>query len=393
MEKTSVPLDIAICLEDHPPADEHGAAPMAMPIYQTSLFSYATFQELLDALAHEDARHVYTRGQNPTVEAVERKLAALERGEACKCFASGMGAISAVILGLLQSGDHILFVNHVYGPTLQLARHLERFGIRHDHVLDRDVDRIEAALRPETKLIWTESPGTMLFRMVDLPALAALARGRGVLTCVDNSWATPLFQKPITAGIDLVVHSCTKYIGGHSDVVAGAVITTAERLRQIFFRAFMLNGASLGPVDAWLLLRGLRTMPVRMRQHMENGLRIAGFLQGHPAVRRVFHPALSDADDRARADRQLSGYSGLLSFALANDDFPTLARVLDSLTLFRKGVSWGGVESLAISPRRPGHEAQLDAQQMPHGLIRLSVGLEDADALIEDLSRALDHAR
>jgi cystathionine beta-lyase/cystathionine gamma-synthase len=385
------PSDIAICLDDHAEADQFGAAPMAMPIYQTSLFSYSTLQELLDGLAAEHSRHVYTRGQNPTVEVLERKLAALERGEACKCFASGMGAISAVLLGLLQSGDHILFVNHVYGPTLQLARHLERFGIAHDVVLDRDVGRLEPAIRPNTRLIWTESPGTMLFRVMDLRALAALARRRGVLTCMDNSWATPLLQKPIPLGIDLVVHSCTKYIGGHSDVVAGAVITTAERLREIFYRAFLLNGASLGPMDAWLLLRGLRTLPIRLRHHQDNALRLAEFLERHPAVRAVFHPARGP--DRDLAAAQLSGYSGLFSFALARDDFATLQRVVDSLRRFRKGVSWGGVESLAISPRRAGHEAQLDAQQIPHGLIRLSVGLEDADALIDDLRAALEHAR
>ena len=384
------PADIAICLDDQADADAHGAAPMAMPIYQTSLFSYSTLQGLLDGLAAEHERHVYTRGQNPTVEVVERKLAALERGEACKCFASGMGAISAVLLGLLQAGDHVLFVNHVYGPTLQLARHLERFGMAHDVVLDRDVNRLEAAIRPDTKLIWTESPGTMLFRMMDLRALAALARRRGVLTCMDNSWATPLLQKPITFGIDLVVHSATKYLGGHSDVVAGAVITTAERLREIFYRAFLLNGAPLGPMDAWLLLRGLRTLPIRLQQQRETALRLAEFLHGHPAVRQVFHPAFGS--DRELAAAQLGGYSGLFSFALVRDDFAALQRVMDALRLFRKGVSWGGVESLAISPRRPGNEGQLDAQQMPHGLIRLSVGLEAADALLDDLRAALEHA-
>jgi cystathionine beta-lyase/cystathionine gamma-synthase len=384
------PADIAICLDDHAPPDAHGAAPMAAPIFQTSLFSYATLSDLLDGLGAEHERHVYTRGQNPTVEVLERKLAALERGEACKCFASGMGAISAVLLGLLQAGDHVLFVNDVYGPTLQLARHLERFGVAHDLLLDRGVDAVAAAIRPHTKLIWTESPGTMLFRMMDLRALADLARARGVLTCMDNSWATPLFQKPIASGIDIVVHSATKYLGGHSDVVAGAVITTADRLRDIFYRAFLLNGAALGPVDAWLLLRGLRTLPVRLRQHMENGLRVAEFLQEHPAVERVFHPAVSE--DRELAAAQLAGCSGLLSFSLAREDFATLERVIDAMQLFRKGVSWGGVESLAITPRRRDGPDPPD-MQMPRSLIRLSVGLEDAGALVADLGAALEHAR
>jgi cystathionine beta-lyase/cystathionine gamma-synthase len=381
------PGDVAICLADDVAGDENGAAPTAVPIVQTSLFTFPRFQALLDGLAAEDRTHVYTRGQNPTVEAVEHKLAALERGEACKCFASGMAAISAVLLGLLRSGDHVLFVNQTYGPTLQLARHLERFGIAHDLLLDVEPARVEAALRPETRLLWLESPGTMLLRMVDLPAIAALARGRGILTCIDNTWATPLLQKPIELGIDIVVHTCSKYIGGHSDVMAGAVISTAERMREIFYRAFLLNGGILGPVDAWLLLRGLRTLPVRMRSHGQDALRVARFLRDHPAVRHVYHPAF-DAPELAA--RQLRGYAGLLSFALVRDDFDTVRRVIDALRHFRIGVSWGGVESLVLSPNRGDNGASLDAQRIPRGLIRLSIGLEGADVLIEDLARALE---
>jgi cystathionine beta-lyase/cystathionine gamma-synthase len=388
MHATIDPHDIDICLDDDAPPDVHGAAPMAMPIWQTSLFAYPTFEALLEGLAAEDERHVYTRGRNPTVEVLERKIAALERGEACKCFGSGMGAISAVMLGLLSAGDHILFVNHTYGPTLQLAAHLERFGISHDLLLDVGVDAVAAAIRPATRLIYLESPGTMLLRMMDVPAIAALARARGIVTCLDNSWATPLFQKPLTAGVDVVVHSCTKYIGGHSDVVGGAVVTSAERLRQIFFRAFLLNGAAPAPVDAWLLLRGLRTLPVRMRQHMENGWRVAEFLQTHRAVARVFHPGF--AADRDLARRQLTGYSGLLSFELTRARFEDVAGVIDRLRRFRRGVSWGGVESLVISPRGRHNDAQLAARGIPPGLIRLSIGLEDVDLLIADLAQSLD---
>ena len=383
------PADIALCIADDTPADASGAAPTATPIVQTSLFTFPHFQALLDGLAAEDRTHVYTRGQNPTVEAVERKLAALERGGACKCFASGMAAISAVLLGLLRTGDHVLFVNQTYGPTLQLARHLERFGIAHDLLLDVEPEAVERALRSETRLIWLESPGTMLLRMVDLPAVAALARARGILTCIDNTWATPLFQKPIDLGIDIVVHTCSKYIGGHSDVMAGAVISTAERMRDLFYRAFLLNGGILGPVDAWLLLRGLRTLPLRMRQHGIDGLAVAEFLTTHPAVRHVYHPAF-DAPELAA--KQLRGYAGLISFALVRDDFETVRRVIDGLRHFRIGVSWGGLESLVISPNRGDNGDSLDAQGIPRGLIRLSVGLEGAGVLIDDLARALAQA-
>jgi cystathionine beta-lyase/cystathionine gamma-synthase len=255
----------------------------------------------------------------------------------------------------------------------------------------------------------------MLFRLLDLPTLARLARARGILTCIDNSWATPLFQKPLTFGIDIVVHSGTKYLGGHSDLIAGAVITTAERMEELFYRAFLLNGGILAPFDAWLLLRGLRTLPVRLRQHQDDGLRVAEFLSEHPAVRRVHHPAFGagrdaadrdvasrdvasrgaadpDAADRTLADGQLRGYSGLFSFELARGDFDTVCHVLNSLRTFRLGVSWGGYESLAISPERGHNAAQLEAQGIPRGLIRLSVGLEGAELLIDDLTNALENA-
>lgn len=383
------PHDVALCLAAEM-AGTSAPQPTAPPIVQTSLFTFPTFDSLVDGLAAEHRTHVYTRGQNPTVEAVEEKLAALERGEACKCFASGMAAISAVMLGTLRAGDHVVFVNQVYGPTLQLAAHLGRFGVDHDVVLDGTVAAVERALRPNTRLLWVESPGTMLFRLLDLPALAGLARARGILTCIDNSWATPLFQKPLTLGIDIVVHSGTKYLGGHSDLIAGAVISSAERMQELFYRAFLLNGGILAPFDAWLLLRGLRTLPTRMRQHQDDGLRVAEFLSDHPAVRRVHHPAL--AAERDLAGHQLRGYSGLFSFELTRGDFETVRRVLNTLRTFRLGVSWGGYESLAISPERGNNAVQLEAQGIPRGLVRLSIGLEGADILIDDLAAALESA-
>jgi cystathionine beta-lyase/cystathionine gamma-synthase len=381
------PNDVAICVTDDEVSDRQGSAPTSAPIVQTSLFTFPTFQALIDGLAGEHQQYVYTRGRNPTVEAVERKLAELERGEACKCFASGMAAISAVMLGLLRSGDHILFVNQTYGPTLQLAEQLHRFGIEHDLLLDLNVEAIEAALLPNTRLVWLESPGTMLFRIVDIAAVTSLAGERGILTCFDNSWATPLCQKPLSLGVDIVVHSCTKYLGGHSDLVAGAVISTAARIEELFFRAFLLNGGILGPFDAWLLLRGLRTRPARLRQHETDALSVAEFLGTHPAVRRVYHPAF--AGDAELVEKQLTGYTGLLSFELAQGDFEHVNQFIDGLRRIKIGVSWGGVESLVISPNRGANGPQLDAQGIPRGLVRISVGLEGTDALIEDLDSAL----
>ena len=230
----------------------------------------------------------------------------------------------------------------------------------------------------------------MLFRVMDLASVARLAKARGILTGIDNTWATPLLQKPIEFGIDLVAHTATKYLGGHSDLVAGALIGTNALIEEIFYRAFLLNGGILAPFDAWLLLRGLRTLPVRLAQHEADGLRVSEFLQSHPAVRRVFHPAF-DADP-ALVRRQMRGYSGLLSFELARGDFENVVRVLDALKVFRIAVSWGGVESVVISPNRGSNADGLAAQRIPRGLIRLSVGLEGADVLIDDLAGALARA-
>jgi Cystathionine beta-lyases/cystathionine gamma-synthases len=376
------PGDIALCLEDHE-ARSAGAQPMATPIVQTSLFAYPDLDSFMTAAKDEDRNNVYSRGTNPTVEVLEHKLAALERGEACKCFASGMAAMSSVVMGLLKSGDHILFVNQTYGPMMQFANQMRRFGIEHTSLLDLDAESVAAAMKPNTKLVWLESPGTMLMRTFDIAAVADTARNHGALTCLDNSWATPLFQKPITHGVDIVVHSATKYIGGHSDVVAGAVITTEDRLREIFYRAYMLNGGILPPLEAWLLLRGMRTMPVRMQQHHADGIAVAEFLRTRPEVSRVYHPALQECS------KSLTGYSGLFSFELEDGRFETVRRFIDGLKRFRIGVSWGGVESLVLSPNRGHNLAYLDAQRVPHGLVRLSIGLEGADVLISDIEQSL----
>jgi cystathionine beta-lyase/cystathionine gamma-synthase len=376
------PDDIRICLEDQP-ARGPAVEPMATPIVQTSLFAFPSFDALAVAHADESHNYVYTRGQNPTVEVLEKKLAALERGETCKAFGSGIAAVSAVIMGLLSAGDHILFVNHTYGPTLKLAKYLKRFGIDHTLLLDIGPDDVERAMQPNTKLVWLESPGTMMFRTLDLAAIANVARGHGARTCIDNSWASPLLQKPIVHGVDIVVHSATKYIGGHSDVVAGAVITSAELMERIY-RVFLLNGGILHPFDSWLLLRGLRTMPVRMQQHEADALRVAGYLRNRSDVSAVNHPAFGEPS------RSLTGYSGVFSFELANGGVDEVRRFIDGLKRFRIGVSWGGVESLVISPNRGDNLASLDAQRIPHGLIRCSIGLEGADILIDDIAASLD---
>ncbi len=380
------PADELTCLgHDEDVAAQGGA--LAPPVVQTSLFAQGSHADLGAGLADEFRQTVYTRGRNPTVQAVEDKLARLERGKAAKCFGSGMGAISAVLQATLAAGDHVLFVNQTYGPTLKLARHLERFGVEHDLLLELDPEAVAAALRPTTKLVWVESPGTMLMRVVDLPAVAAVAHEHGALTVHDNSWASPLFQKPLELGADLVVHSATKYVGGHSDVVAGAVVGSEELLEQIFHRGFLLGGAALAPWDAFLLNRGLRTLPLRMRRHHESGLTVARGLAEHSRVRAVHHPALTA--NPALLERQLTGFSGVLSFEIDSDSAADVASVVDRLSRFRIGVSWGGVESLVLAPNRGDNAEGLARHGLPAGLVRLSVGLEDPSALSADLDEAL----
>lgn len=377
--------DVLICLgSEEDPTDRDGA--VLPPIAQASLFRKHSASELLEALKHEDEEFVYSRGTNPTVRILENRLAALEHGEACKCFSSGMAAISAVLISLLNKGDHVLFVNNIYGPTLQLAGVLRDFGIEHTAISGDAVREFEDHIRPDTRLIYFESPGTMLFRLADILRISEAADGRGILTCIDNTVSTPLLQKPIPMGIDIAVHSLTKYVGGHSDAVGGAVITSNKLMKQIFQRGYMLFGGALAPQNAWLFLRGLMTLPARLRQHEADGLEIARFLSGHPRVRKVLHPAL-EKEDRDLYESQMAGYSGLFSAVLDVRDFQELCSVVDRLKLFGKAVSWGGAESLVIPSF--GFDDEYGPQGIPRNLVRLSIGLEGAEALIEDLSIAL----
>ncbi|OEU96285.1 cystathionine gamma-synthase [Streptomyces oceani] len=361
--------------------DGPGAGPgaVAPPIYQTSLFAKPSFEEFVRQQAAEHENFVYSRGTNPTVAFLEERLALLEGGEAAKCFASGMGAIGAVLAGLLRGGDHVLFVNTIYGPTTELAAHLERFGIRHTVLTEPTAD-IEAHIRDDTALIYLESPGTMLMKVLDVPALTTVARRHGIRTVMDNTWSTPLFQKPLAAGVDLVVHSLTKYVGGHSDVLGGAVIGSRDTLREVFYQGHQLFGAVMSAMEASLVLRGLRTLPVRMEEHQRNALRVIDHLRAQPEVVAVHHPYADHDPAEELITAQFSGFSGLLSFELRDGTFARVARFVDALELFRIGPSWGGYESLVTSPLRPTDDPA-------SALVRISVGLEDVRSQIADLDR------
>lgn len=359
------------------------------PIFENSLFVYNKYEDLAQAFKAEREHYLYTRGTNPTVEILENKLAALEHGESCKVFSSGMAAISSAMITFLKQGDHILFINNIYGPAIKYAGYIQRFGIEHTQTYNTDVKEIEKEIKPNTKAIYLESPGTMTFKMLDLRAIAGIARERGIITIIDNTWATPLFQKPLDSGIDISVHSCTKYIGGHSDVVGGAVISSKRIMDQIFYNEFQLNGGNIGPFEAWLLMRGLRTLPLRMEKHQENAMKAAEFLNNHKSVKRVNYPGLKSSPDYELGKRYLKGYSGLFSFEIKSDRYEDIANVINKCRVFKIGVSWGGFESLILSPNHGNNLEELRGSDISPSSIRVSIGLEDIDSIIEDLDRAL----
>jgi len=360
-----------------------GAAP---PIFRTSLFTFPDCASLEASLRRKGSeRFLYTRVSNPTTRILEAKVADLEETESAIAFASGMGAISALLLGLLSRGDHLIIQESSYGPALALARGpLQRFGVEVTVVAASAMESFERHVRPSTRLLYLESPGSLTFDVVDLAGLAALARKRGILTAMDNSWATPVYQQPAKLGVDLVVHSGTKYIGGHSDIVLGLVAGGGPALAAVRSMAVTL-GATLSPEDAFLAVRGLRTLPLRMRRHQESGFEIARYLAAHPRVARVLHPGLPSFPGHEIHARQSQGSSGLFSFEVRGDS----RKFVDALRLFSLGVSWGGHESLAfpagaLAPPQSSADGRPD---LPPGLIRLSVGLEDPKDLIADLER------
>lgn len=367
---------------------------VAPPIIQTSLFVQANYQQYCDDMQQETRRYIYSRGLNPTVQMAEEKLARLEGGESARCFASGMGAISAVIIGHLNHGDHILLVNQVYGPAVELVKALaHKYGIQFDVVPDGDVALIAQKIKPNTRMIYTESPGTMTMKVVDLRAIASLASHHGIITAIDNTWPTPLYQKPLSLGFDIVIHSCTKYLAGHSDILAGAVITCAELMEPIRDFSHQLLGGVLAPFSAWLLLRGLRTLPIRMQAHQQNAIAVLEWLNRRDDVENIRHPWLASPQEKEIIRRQMSGFSGLFSFELKHADFHDVKRFIDACRVFKVGCSWGGYESLIISPNRGYNQAALDESGISRGLIRLSIGQEPVSILINDLDNAFKALR
>ncbi len=356
---------------------------VTVPIYATSTYKQ-------DGVGGLRGGYEYSRGANPTRTALEEALAALEGGRRGLAFASGMAAEDTLLRAICRPGDHVLLPDDAYGGTFRLvARVLARWGIEYTTVPLVDVDAVRAAVRPTTRVLWAETPTNPLLGIADIAALASVAAEAGARLVVDNTFASPYLQQPIALGADVVVHSTTKYLGGHSDVIGGALVTAdADLGDQLAFHQ-MSMGAVAGPFDAWLVLRGIKTLGVRMDRHCANAARIAEFLLGQQAVARVLYPGLAEHPGHDLAARQMRGFGGMVSFTLRGGEEAAL-KVCELASVFTLGESLGGVESLIEHPGRMTHASAAGSPlEVPDDLVRLSVGIEDVDDLIADLAAAL----
>ncbi len=372
-----------ICLHAGQVPDPSTGA-IVTPIYQTSTY-------VQDGLGRHKG-YEYARTQNPTRAALEGNLAAIESGKAAFAFASGMAATGA-IASMLQAGDHVIVSDNVYGGTYRLfERVLSRYQLTFTYVDTADLDATGRAFTPTTRLLFVETPSNPIMRITDLSGAAELAHRHGARLAVDNTFASPCLQRPIEFGADLVMHSTTKYLNGHSDSVGGAVIATRDD--DIEWLAFVQNaaGAILGPFDAWLVLRGTKTLPIRMAQHNANGMALAELVAGHPKVSRVYYPGLPDHPQHALARRQMKGFGGMLAFDLGS--LEAARRLLEGVSLMALAESLGGVETLISHPASMTHAsvpaAHRTALGITDGLVRISAGIEDIADLEEDLRQGLD---
>jgi cystathionine beta-lyase/cystathionine gamma-synthase len=388
-----VPSDLSYILNHLGEDRESWRGAVSPPIYQSSIFAFPSVAAFREGFRDEFRRTTYTRGNNPTVEILRKKMAALEGAEDCLMFGSGAGAISAAVMASVSAGDHVVCVQRPYSWTRAVIRDLlGRFGVTSTFVDGTDIGNIERALTAQTKLIVLESPNSMTFEQQDLAAVAQLARARKIRTLCDNSYATPLNQAPIALGIDMVAHSATKYLNGHSDVVAGALCASEKIIRDVFRGPFMTLGAILSPHDAWLMIRGLRTLPIRLQRIAQTTQHVLAFVKGHARIEHVYYPTDTSNPQFALSQQQMRGGSGLLTLRLRVGDVAGVERFCDALKRFLMTVSWGGYESL-LFPVCAVHPANAPVTggggSLPLSLVRLSIGLEEPEVLIADLEQAL----
>jgi methionine-gamma-lyase len=385
--------DIALeTLLIHADREWNQTSAVSAPIYQTANFAGHSPEDFLERSSRPRHPEFYTRYRNPNAAQVESVLAKLEGAEAALLVGSGMGAVTLSVLALIQHGMHIVAQTSHYGGTLTLLRDvLPKFGVTVTQVDQRDTDAFAAAMRPNTRLVVVESPSNPGMRLTDLGAVSKMAKAHDALTIIDGTFATPLNQRPLQFGIDLVVHSATKYFGGHSDVIAGVVLGRSELIDQIW-NMHVILGAAIGPLDAWLIMRGLRTLSLRVQRHNENAMTLARFLEAHPAVQAVHYPGLKSHPQHALACEQMTGFGGMLSFEV-DGGCQRASAVLSRLKLPRIAASLGGVESLVVHPAANfAHyldDKESESAGIAPGLIRVSVGLEGVDDLIADFDQAL----
>ena len=364
---------------------------VAPPIVQTSNFVFDTFEELRNAFTNEESTFLYSRGKNPTIAILSKKLAALDEAEDALVFNSGASAIFCSVMANVKSGDHIISVEKPYSWATRLFDNiLPRFGVETTYIDGTKIENFENALRPETKIIYLETPNTLTFELQDLKAVAQLAKNKGILTIADNSYCTPLHQKPHAFGIDLCLQSGTKYLGGHSDVLAGVLTGTKEMMKKIFNEQLLNTGSGISPFNAWLILRGLRTLPMRLEHISKSTVKVIAYLKNHPKIEKVIFPFDEDFPQLELAHRQMTGAGGLFTILLKANSLDQIERFTYSLKRFLVAVSWGGHESL-ILPQAAGIAPEaFDPTIEHHRLARVYIGFEDSDYLIKDFEQALE---
>lgn len=383
-------MDLSFILNELGEDREQYFNAVAPPIVQSSNFAFDNVSDMRNLLLDEYKGFLYSRGNNPTVAILQKKLAALDGAEAALVFGSGAAAIFASVLSQVKQGDHIVSVRDPYSWAKRMFDViLPRFGVTTTYIDGTRIENFEAALQPDTALIYLESPNSFTYELQDIEAVAKLAKSRGIVTIIDNSYCSPIYQQPIKMGIDLSLQSATKYIGGHSDTVAGVLTGSSALISKIFASEFMNIGSGIAPFNAWLLLRGLRTLPIRLQRITESTKVLVDWLKAQSNIERVFYPLDPEYEQYELAKRQMQGGCGLITIQLKADKLEQVERFCDSLQHFLMAVSWGGHESLAFPACAAMPAEDFSADEPKHRMVRMYIGLEDPGYLIKDLEQAL----
>lgn len=382
-------MDLSYIINEYAEGREDYFNAVAPPIIQTSNFAFKTVDALRKSFEDEYSTYLYSRGLNPTVDMLRKKLAALDEAEDCLVFNSGAAAIFASVLANVKSGSHIISVKNPYTWAKKLFEViLPKFGVTHTYLDGTNTENFANAITPNTAIIYLESPNSFTYELQDLQAIATLAKQHNIVTIIDNSYCTPIYQKPIALGIDLALQSATKYISGHSDVVAGVLSGSKAMIERIFNSEYNTIGSGIQPFNAWLLLRGLRTLPMRLERISNTTKTVIAYLEQHPLVEEVLFPLSPNFPQHKLAKQQMTGACGLLTFTIKATTVQQIETFCESLQHILMAVSWGGYESLIIPKCAGLPQTSFNAKDKNHRMLRLYVGLEDADYIIKDLEQA-----